>query len=245
MFVANALEQTGFCIPLRDPFQSHLLPLLEPQTGASPFFVSAAFPVDMSGNPCRNGAACTRPDCWFQHPPGRSVSSKSGGGGGGGGQTVCRFGRSCHRDGCFYAHPEGRDYDGSAAPIGAISAGPGAQHAPGRQPSPPQDEFDADEFEGGPSLEEQEAAALAALEQCECCGGRPYECSTPACAAQGRCFCTMGGADPDNEEADDSWRDEWFPASKDCPCCAGSIYRCQQQKDDCVSGQCYCSLTKA
>ena len=39
-------------------------------------------------------------------------------------------------------------------------------------------------------------------------------------------------------------RDEWFPESRNCPCCEGSIYRCRRQQDDCVSGQCSCSLSK-
>lgn len=60
---------------------------------------------DMSGKRCRFGAACTRADCVFGHPPNRRVPPGSGYGSGSGagaggnssGQAPCRFGAGCTR----------------------------------------------------------------------------------------------------------------------------------------------------
>lgn len=217
-------------------------------------------------------------------PYGGGAAQQRNGAAGGGAQSnpgnVCRFGRQCHRDGCYYAHPDGREMDDGQGPPGGISAGPGARAKAPVSPTSGRSDFNPDEWEGDEEgkLEEEEAAALAALEQCECCGGRPLECQTPACRQAGRCFCTQGEAG--EEGVDDSWsvlslctrpeasaacsnaveqpcspflfvvcfvhfrRDEWFPDSRNCPCCAGSIYRCQKQQPDCVSGNCFCSLSK-
>jgi hypothetical protein len=43
---------------------------------------------------------------------------------------------------------------------------------------------------------------------------------------------------------DDTWKDEWFAASRTCACCEGYIYRCKTQDDACTSGTCVCSHTK-
>ncbi|KAG6847566.1 hypothetical protein H0H93_007357 [Arthromyces matolae] len=52
--------------------------------------------VHNSPVPCRFGAACTRPNCSFSHPPRTPIS------------TQCRFGAACTRAGCTFAHPDGR-----------------------------------------------------------------------------------------------------------------------------------------
>jgi hypothetical protein len=133
-----------------------------------------------------------------QYQPPQQQPQPRGGGGGGG--NVCRFGRGCHRESCFYVHPNGREIDD--APPGAISAGPGARPVS----SSPNADFDEWEQQEEIAAAQEEAAALAAIQNCECCGGRPYECQNAACKDAGRCGCTMGDEDDDNE-ADDSWSD--------------------------------------
>jgi hypothetical protein len=181
----------------------------------------------------------------------RAAASSSSSGGGGAAANpgnVCRFGRGCHREGCYYSHPEGRDVDDGMAPAGGISAGPGAQRGGARaaapiSPTSGRSDFDPEDWEEEPT-EEEFFAAQGGVQVCECCNGKPLECQTPGCKAAGKCGCTLGETVEDDQE-DDSLRDEWFPAYRDCPCCAGTIYRCKKLQDDCVSGNCYCSLEKA
>jgi len=52
-----------------------------------------------SQTPCRYGAACTRPNCTYAHPPRPSNTASS---------TPCRFGSACTRATCPFQHPEGR-----------------------------------------------------------------------------------------------------------------------------------------
>merc|ERR1719247_2285677 len=54
--------------------------------------------------PCRFGAKCTRPGCFFVHPPGFKVPTKGEGKGGKAG-TPCRNGADCKRPDCYFAHP--------------------------------------------------------------------------------------------------------------------------------------------
>lgn len=49
--------------------------------------------------PCRFGAACTRPNCTFQHPPRAPQPNFS---------QPCKFGAACTRVSCAFQHPEGR-----------------------------------------------------------------------------------------------------------------------------------------
>lgn len=42
---------------------------------------------------------------------------------------------------------------------------------------------------------------------------------------------------------DDTWKDEWYAASRDCACCKGFIYKCKVQEIFCQSGECFCSTT--
>jgi len=77
---------------------------------------------------------------------------------------------------------------------------------------------------------------------CPCCKGHPYECETEACAERGACGCTWG-EDPtedDDHSDDDTWKDEWFPHSRNCHCCKGYIYRCNVEQLLCESGTCFC-----
>jgi hypothetical protein len=50
----------------------------------------------------------------------------------------------------------------------------------------------------------------------------------------------------DDEDApphvvDDTWRDEWFADSRNCACCKGYVYRCENKEAFCESGECYCT----
>ena len=47
--------------------------------------------------PCRFGAACTHPGCYFSHPTHATHSAIS-----------CRFGAGCTHASCTFQHPEGR-----------------------------------------------------------------------------------------------------------------------------------------
>jgi hypothetical protein len=62
--------------------------------------------------PCRFGAGCTRPGCWFDHGPRGSSSGPTtpppianNSNSGGGGRGPCRFGAACTRPGCWFTHP--------------------------------------------------------------------------------------------------------------------------------------------
>ena len=46
------------------------------------------------------------------------------------------------------------------------------------------------------------AQHTAGIEPCECCGGRPFDCSAPSCRAAGKCGCMMG--EVEDEDEDDS-----------------------------------------
>jgi hypothetical protein len=83
----------------------------------------------------------------------------------------------------------------SSAP-GGISAGPGARK---HDPISPADQFDGEEWEE--ELKEEDfIAAEGGLEPCECCGGKPLECTTPSCKAAGKCGCMMGETADDEED---------------------------------------------
>lgn len=62
--------------------------------------MDTALPNGAGSRPCKFGIACTRADCFFSHPPGRSN--------GGSGAVQCRFGLGCTRKECYYAHPPGQ-----------------------------------------------------------------------------------------------------------------------------------------
>ncbi|GAA6035125.1 hypothetical protein JCM8097_006376 [Rhodosporidiobolus ruineniae] len=58
-----------------------------------------------NGTPCKFGAACTRPGCYFVHP--WDVSGVPGGAAAGG-ATACRYGAGCTRADCHFSHPPSR-----------------------------------------------------------------------------------------------------------------------------------------
>lgn len=225
----------------------------------------------MSSNPCRFGYDCRRADCWFLHPSGRAIDHQAlqpslfmpamaamvpqpaypGGvtkplGAAGepdaaarGGSSVCRYGRACHRAECWFRHPDGRTIDDQ----------PQQQQADDKAPV---DDYDdaLDEFEGRDkftALDDAELAARAEEFDCPCCGGDPEHCATPACRAAGLCACQADripeAADATNglDAAGDSWRDEWFPTSRECECCEGYVYRCGRKSKVCSeTGTCEC-----
>lgn len=81
-----------------------VLPIAAPNPGAKPCMVRvlAFVPATDHGGPrltifmsfAQYGAACTRPGCYFSHPPKASA-------------TPCRFGTACTRPDCHFSHPPG------------------------------------------------------------------------------------------------------------------------------------------
>lgn len=57
--------------------------------------------LNPGAKPCMYGTACTRPGCFFSHPPNPTA-------------TPCRFGTHCTRKDCHFSHPEGRKIDHTA-----------------------------------------------------------------------------------------------------------------------------------
>jgi hypothetical protein len=94
-----------------------------------------------SAQPCRFGAACTRPDCRFAHPAERNIagapqqqqpSSPTRGGS----AQPCRFGAACTRPDCRFSHPAERNIAGGGdefCPVvpGAADGAASAAPAPG------------------------------------------------------------------------------------------------------------------
>ncbi|BGP12819.1 hypothetical protein JCM10213_008080 [Rhodosporidiobolus nylandii] len=74
-----------------------LAPAAPPRATASPA-------GQQQGTPCKFGAACTRPGCYFVHP--WDVSGVPSGSAAGG--TPCRYGAGCTRADCHFSHPPGR-----------------------------------------------------------------------------------------------------------------------------------------
>ncbi|GAA5850013.1 hypothetical protein JCM8547_000982 [Rhodosporidiobolus lusitaniae] len=74
-----------------------------PPVAAAP---APAFGAPPTGTPCKFGAACTRPGCYFVHP--WDVSGVPGGNGGGAAATPCRYGAGCTRADCHFSHPPSR-----------------------------------------------------------------------------------------------------------------------------------------
>ncbi|CBQ69262.1 conserved hypothetical protein [Sporisorium reilianum SRZ2] len=74
--------------------------LSTPSTALS---MDTALPSNTASRPCRFGAACTRADCFFSHPPARSVAASG---------TPCRFALGCTRADCYFTHPPGQRASG-------------------------------------------------------------------------------------------------------------------------------------
>ncbi|KAJ3997820.1 hypothetical protein F5050DRAFT_1749355 [Lentinula boryana] len=82
----------------KDCIKAHVSPAtLNPQEHAAPAPTPYSHPHTSTSNPvpCRFGAACTRPNCSFTHPPRQS-------------NTPCKFGAACTRATCQFQHPTGR-----------------------------------------------------------------------------------------------------------------------------------------
>ncbi|TKY88766.1 hypothetical protein EX895_002397 [Sporisorium graminicola] len=73
--------------------------------------MDAALPSHSGSRPCRFGAACTRADCFFSHPPTRSIAPPNSIASG----TPCRFGLGCTRPDCYFVHPPGQRASGGVA----------------------------------------------------------------------------------------------------------------------------------
>ncbi len=88
------------------------------------------------GGPCRFGAACTRADCFFSHPPERVLSGAGEATAASAteetqplsparavGQVPCRFGTACTRADCFFSHPAERVLPAAGEANVAIAGG--------------------------------------------------------------------------------------------------------------------------
>lgn len=158
--------------------------------------------------------------------PGEPMPQSNSGSSRQSGQQVCRWGRQCHRSECWFLHPEGRDLD----------QGGGAARS-----SPPIDDYDdaLDEFENGQDGHTDSHEEF----NCPCCNGNPENCQTPSCKAAGVCACQQDRiveAEMDEDVGPDSWKDEWFPQSRDCECCKGYVYNCKKSQSKCSQGVCFC-----
>ncbi|SPO29728.1 related to NAB2 - nuclear polyadenylated RNA-binding protein required for nuclear mRNA export [Ustilago trichophora] len=69
---------------------------------AATLSMDTALPNQTGSRPCRFGAACTRADCFFSHPPSRTLTTSTSS------NTPCRFGLGCTRPNCFFSHPPGQ-----------------------------------------------------------------------------------------------------------------------------------------
>lgn len=206
--------------------------------------------------PCRFGSSCNRLDCWFFHPerqggaPARTnaplmtplqshleVSVPAGAVGAN--SRVCRWGAKCHRPDCYYEHPEGRSVPES--PAGGMSPTSQQQY----------DEMEAEMEEEGTfaetMLEDKTKEFNPSSASCTCCKGYIYACTDTTCVGKtalavsvplvlpilhfefsffiftelGSCGCVFGTTE------NETWKDEWFAASRACKCCSGYVYRCK------------------
>lgn len=88
--------------------------------------------------PCRFGASCHRPDCYYTHPEGRAPVKASPTPATQDAKTTptplpCRFGATCHRPDCYYSHPEGRV--ATTTPQPSARAAPANPSSTGAAPS--------------------------------------------------------------------------------------------------------------
>ncbi|CDS01552.1 related to NAB2-nuclear polyadenylated RNA-binding protein required for nuclear mRNA export [Sporisorium scitamineum] len=91
-----------------NPTTASTAPVAAAAATAPTLSMDAALPSQFSSKPCRFGAACTRLDCCFSHPPtrnGASTNSVTMG-------RMCRFGLGCTRSDCYFAHPPGQRASG-------------------------------------------------------------------------------------------------------------------------------------
>lgn len=82
------------------PPTSAFTPVARPMVSEATLSMDAALPSQTGSRPCRFGASCSRTDCFFSHPPGRTLNNPSA--------TPCRFGLGCTRPDCFFSHPPGQ-----------------------------------------------------------------------------------------------------------------------------------------
>lgn len=165
------------------------------------------------------------------------------------GPAVCRYGRECRRAECWFTHPEGREIDSGEFTPNAPSRQLDDNVVNSRPPinSPDSIDFDAelDEFEAKLDAENDNSFDDDGYEDnnfdCPCCNNNPQGCTgTPQCKSSGICVCQMGMQSEREIAADDTWRDEWFPSSRNCACCNGYAYRCAKQDVACTAEECFC-----
>lgn len=209
----------------------------------------------MSQIVCKFGWKCHRPDCYFLHPNGRetdgapatgaavpasvrpppSPSNSSGAPRAASNvPNACRFDRACNRADCYFAHPNGRVIDEQSDQDQDYDADLKEFNDAG-------DEADFNQYlaDNGMLQAQDEDSWFPACQSCECCKGWIYKCP---CAAQYCLKCSArqyaadvsestessSSKDPTESKVPESWapwKDEWFPASRDCKKCNGFKYR--------------------
>ncbi|KAJ7502951.1 hypothetical protein B0H11DRAFT_612309 [Mycena galericulata] len=96
----------------KDCIKAHVSPaVLNPQAASQPPLPAhaahnpppAQHQPSSAGVPCRYGAACTRANCTFTHPPKHPSNSTNPHF-----AQQCHFGAGCTRANCHFQHPEGR-----------------------------------------------------------------------------------------------------------------------------------------
>jgi hypothetical protein len=166
-------------------------------------------------------------------------------------KTECKHGNDCRRKGCFFLHPDGREMnnkndDDLANDLAALGMD--------------DDDFggeDDNDYIDGLAQTTSTNDWFPEYRNCKCCSGCIYQCKGEVCVQIGKCECSVGSkteaatttaaaatpakeapsvatdAAPTGGGGNEAWRDEWFPAARECTCCKGYVYRCDGTKGAC------------
>lgn len=191
----------------------------------------------MATTPCHFGRTCSRFDCSFYHPKGRSIDRAN---------QQHFFSQSQHvmmpshiavnsYNYPPYQVPGIGNYNNYLSVVPGFSQGLPPYYSTDHER--PSEDYESVPDEAPRDFEDDEGFGA----ECPCCLGKPFACENRDCASRGHCGCVFGQCQ-DNVE-DDTWKDEWFAASRTCTCCEGYVYRCKVSDDACQSGTCFCAHT--